>query len=138
LILFVVLSLRAAFSAPLAVGSGILSVGLGGLAGLIQIHQLTNHLYFAVEFAIAGVGFGISATLLRRQAIVILISIGAGAVTGALGGLARPLLTPGDAAYLGANLLAFVIATAPLCLMIGLLPTHRGQEAVGERAPETG
>ncbi|HEY1517527.1 MAG TPA: caspase family protein [Solirubrobacteraceae bacterium] len=115
-------SSAAVFSAPLAVVGVVLGTGIGSLGGLLH-YTGHPHMFNGLVFAIAGVGLGIAATLLRRDMRVVLIGVCVGVVAGAIGGALTPLtLITHKGAWVAAQTLGSVIATAPLCALIALLP----------------
>lgn len=133
LIAVAVSSRAAAFSAPLAVAGVVLGTGIGSLGGLLH-YTGHPHMFNGLVFAIAGVGLGIAATLLRRDMRVVLIGVCVGVVAGAIGGALTPLtLITHKGAWVAAQTLGTVIATAPLCALIALLP--RAADPVGAEVP---
>ena len=113
LIALAVRSRAAVFSAPLAAVALVLGTGIGSLGGLLH-YTGHPHMFNGVVFAIAGIGLGIAATLLRRDVRVVLIGVCVGVVAGAIGGALTPLtLITHKGAWVAAQTLGTVIATAP-------------------------
>jgi len=109
-------------SGPLAVAAIVAGTAVGSIGGFVHYsgHART---FQVVVFAISGVGLGLAATLLRRDARVVVIGLVVGVIAGALGGLLTPI---SPFAHRGAwtawQTLGGVISTVPLCLLIAFLP----------------
>jgi hypothetical protein len=137
LIALAVWSRAAVFSALLAAVALVLGTGIGSLGGLLH-YTGHPHMFDALVFAIAGVGLGIAATLLRRDIRVVLIGVGVGVVAGAIGGVLTPLtLITHKGAWVAAQTFGTVIATAPLCELIAFLPRAAGPVAAQPPAATT-
>jgi hypothetical protein len=109
-------------SGPLAVAAIVAGTGVGSIGGFVH-YSGHARMFQVVVFAISGVGLGLAATLLRRDAQVVVVGLVVGVIAGALGGLLTPIAPFAHrGAWTAWQTLGGVISTVPLCLLIAFLP----------------
>jgi Caspase domain len=100
----------------------LLGTAVPALVGLIH-YPVPARLYTVGVYALAGVGIGLASTILRREMPLIVVGIAVGIVAGAVAGALSPLppITH-HGAWIAAQVLGGVISSAPLCVLIAMLP----------------
>jgi len=110
-------------SIQLALGAIATGTAIASLGGLVHYSSHHPRLFQVAVYAIAGVGLGVAATLLRRETRVVLIGICVGVIAGAVAGAVVPPtpFTP-KGPWLAWQTVGAVISAAPLCVLIALVP----------------